>query len=721
MSEMYFSARELAEMALPEMPSTTRGVDKKAKTDAWEYVENPGRGGGRLYSLSNFSPEMRAHILACRTGAAAPAGLYVPSLSPRDAALRSKALRGDAILFICSRFGTFRAHHGLSVRQAECLFANQFEVEKNSGQYQWFADWIFAVLPTFSVQSLRRWRAASSKDPKNVYAKYNNRRGACVLETAENGRIKNAIVALISHKPHIRPGHVRDYIRAEYGAQLKIADKNGSEKTVDLPHVRSFERFLAKWKKDNASVFLKIADPDAWKNHHMMALGNASADVHRLNQLWEIDASPADVLLSDGRYSIYAVIDVWSRRALFSASKTACSDASLMLVRRAILEWGVPEVIKTDNGADFVSHRFVSALQALRIGHMPCRPHTPEGKPHVERVIRTMQHDLMELLPGYVGHNVKERQQLRARKAFAQRLGEAEKETFSVALDHKKLQELMDIWALQKYARRKHSTLGISPFQKAAGWDASVQIINNIRALDLLLAPLAGTDGFRTIGKKGLRIDNGVFYGPDLELFVGQRVFVRHDPEDMGRVFVFTEDQAFICEALNQDRLGAHPAQAAAEAKARQKKFIAEETKDIRRIARTITPETVAEKILSASARDSAGLAQFPHRGEAHEAAPLTEAARAFEKTPLERERSAAELAAHEAFVADFNRQQAEAGQTPQSDEDRWWEKRKSLLLKDALCEPLTADERGWLEMTETMPWCVSRQNFEALRSDFEE
>lgn len=713
MTEPHFTARELADMALPNFPATKMGIIKKASAESWPSVERQGRGGGRMYPISAIKdPAIRLAILSNHTGSATPTGMCVPHLDAKDAALRSKQLRGDAILFIVRRFDAFRDHHGLKMKQAESLFIDQFGVEKESREFQWFADWVMAVVPTFSIQSLRRWRSGVEQDPKTVYAQYNNRKGKSILAMAEGGAVQNRIVGLLHHKPHIKAGHVRDYIRAQFGDMLKITDENGVERSVELPQIRAFERFLIQWKVENASTYLKIADPDGWKNRHMVAFGSASGDVHRLNQRWEIDASPADVLLADGRYSIYAIIDVWSRRVLFSVSKTACTDASLMLVRRAIMEWGVPETLKTDNGADFTSHRFVSAIQALNIRLQTCMPFTPEGKPHVERVIKTMQHDLMEMLPGYVGHSVADRKKIEAQKAFAHRLGESDKEAFAIKMDHVELQDYMDRWVKDRYSHKKHSSLGVSPFAKAATWDMPIMRIDNIRALDLLLAPLAGTDGFRVITKKGLRIDNGIFYGPNLELYVGHRVFVRHDPEDMGRVYVFTPDQEFICEALNQERLGADPAQAASEAKARQKQYIAEETKEVRRLARKITPEKIAEDVLSKAARDNSKLAQFPQRSEIYASASLDEAARVFDRTTSDMTQE--QQTAHEVFVANFNA----APEREEKAEERWERRLLNIESQLEMGIQLDPEEVEWFEYVQDTSWYRAREIMKEMKNE---
>lgn len=157
---------------------------------------------------------------------------------------------------------------------------------------------------------------------------------------------------------------------------------------VPLPPVRSFQRFIARWKKDHKEALSKLTDPDGFRNKMRFSGTNMNHWVKRPNQLWEIDASPADVLLMDGRYSIYAVVDIYTRRMLVTVTKTPKTLAVLALMRRAIMIWGVPEILRTDNGSDFISHEFKRSLSALAIHQDITDPFSPEQKGTVERHTR---------------------------------------------------------------------------------------------------------------------------------------------------------------------------------------------------------------------------------------------------------------------------------------------------------------------------------------------
>ncbi len=82
----------------------------------------------------------------------------------------------------------------------------------------------------------------------------------------------------------------------------------------------------------------------------------------------------------------------------------------------------MPQIIKTDNGADYVSKHISRIMAGLSIEQIKCPPFTPEAKPHVEGVLGTFSRDMLELLPGYIGHNVAQRKDIEDRKSFAERL-----------------------------------------------------------------------------------------------------------------------------------------------------------------------------------------------------------------------------------------------------------------------------------------------------------
>ena len=177
-----------------------------------------------------------------------------------------------------------------------------------------------------------------------------------------------------------------------------------------------------------------------------------------LNALWEIDATTADVLLSDGqRHTILGIIDVWSRRVLLHVTRTSPSSAVCTALRRAILAWGVPSAVRCDNGKEFISKHTRTALKDLGIAQETAPPFQPERKPFIERALGTFSHDLLELLPGFCSHDVSDRQAIRSRRSFSARFGRGE--NAEGRLTPEAFQEFCDKWCAL-YVSRPHQGLG---------------------------------------------------------------------------------------------------------------------------------------------------------------------------------------------------------------------------------------------------------------------
>ncbi len=65
----YIAAADLADMELEGLPATKRGVNKRARTENWEFRDRPGKGGGRLYKFTDLPTSARADYLGRRKAA----------------------------------------------------------------------------------------------------------------------------------------------------------------------------------------------------------------------------------------------------------------------------------------------------------------------------------------------------------------------------------------------------------------------------------------------------------------------------------------------------------------------------------------------------------------------------------------------------------------------------------------------------------------------------
>ncbi len=628
-ADIWKTAKEWAARKLPGVPSSLRGFQLRAERDGWASRPREKSGGGHEYPLSALPEkaqeayrareQIREHariraVVAERVGPRLAEMVDLDCGEDGRLASGDKAIaRRDAALEIYRAYEEFRAETCLPTGDALKGFVLFFL----SAKADWFAgrpvaapkaisslpEWVFQGRSKMSVRTLERIIATvKAGEFQALRGRFQSRKDTGVLDLAIDprgkiegtGAVRKALLAIIADRPHLSARAMRDQIIGNFGAELVMP----SGEVVEMPPLRTFQWHIKKLKAENESLILSVQNPDAWRSKYQFAFGEQFTGEHP-NDIWQIDASPADVLLKDGRHSVYVLIDLYTRRTMILVTRTPRAAAVIALVRRAILAWGVPNTIKTDNGSDFKARIVRGVLEALKIDAPLSPAFTPTDKGHVERVIGTLQHDLMPRLPGFIGHNVADRSAIEARRSFAERIGDRdEAKAFCVSMDQVELQRQVDMWAETEYQHRPHEGLdGRTPAEVEAGWTGVVRRVASERALDLLLWDLPSGDGIRTVTKKGFPADGGTFWGPGLE--PGRRVRVRLDPTDMGRAYVYAvEDDAFLCVAECPERSGVSRAEVAARAKAEQRAAAAAAKKDLHRAKRTLRPyHEIAEEV----------------------------------------------------------------------------------------------------------------------------
>ncbi|MEX2126931.1 MAG: DDE-type integrase/transposase/recombinase [Xanthobacteraceae bacterium] len=620
----WFTAAEIAALQLPGVPTTKRTLNRFARQQGWldraELVRpRAGNGGGLEFHLDALPPAARSAYVARHVPA-----IEIPASIAREAAGEPAAenLTGaatdarDARLALLVTAERFAAAAGVLRKRADRQFCDVYNAGARAaaeggvanGAALQIASWIRAEVKSLTPRTLARWRALRKAGKLSSLAvdRAAARRGTGVLDTANDGAVKTYILALLAKQPQLTAHHIRSLVADRFSPGLSVGLA-----AIPVPPIRTFQYALKAWRHEYRNELLLVRDPDGFKSRARFAARNLHPAA-RVNELWQIDASPADVMTTDGRHSLYLCEDIYSRRLVGLVSKTARAQAVGLLVRKAIIAWGVPECVQTDRGADFVARETQRLFAALGVEHAMTAPFSPEKKGHVERAIGTLQRGLMRTLPGFIGHSVADRKVIEGRKAFAARLGESPEDTFQVELTAADLQARVDEWCEQVYGTAPHAGLkGMTPFAAAATFAGQLRRIEDVRALDMLLAAVAGKNGLRTVTKSGIRIGHSHYLGGFLE--VGATVLVRMDPGDLGRAYVFTEDGArFLGEAISPDLAGIDPQQAIRAVRAEQKRIISERLEGARRETRRIKAGDFAGAIARQAAKDAGKLVEFP-------------------------------------------------------------------------------------------------------------
>jgi putative transposase len=616
----WLTAAEIAAEGLPDMGKTERAIQLYAEREGWNehpalMRQRAGRGGGTEYHYRILPTVAQVAYLQKYKIVGVATNDDMPAPTVTDTTLSERArLERDARLAIVSSFNGFV--RGLNIGHANrvALFTDKYNAEKITVE-----PWVRQVVPTLSTRSLKRWRSAQQDGLTSALAvdPAKSRKGTGVLDTANGGAVRAFILACIASQPHLSADHVRKMCRSEFGDSLNSVSK-GVEKVIDMPPVRTFRHVIMQLKSENHVILTKLTNPDLYRSTMAPSGVGTQSHITEPNMLWMIDASPVDALCTDGRHSMYACIDIATRRVVITISRTPRASAVALLIRKAILEWGVPDKIKTDNGSDFVAQDTKRLFASLGIEMELSDAYSPQQKGHVERVIGTFQRDFVALLPGYIGHSVADRKAIEGRKSFAARLGETDAETFGVSLNGQELAKLADEWVEKVYQHRPHSGLkGVTPWQAAAASSKAIRTVD-ARALDLLLMPVAGKDGQRTVTKFGVKIDHRHYMTPFA--LPGTAVFVRQDPHDLGKAYVFAQDGGqYLGEAVCPELCGIHPEAVVKAAKEMQAEMTREATRQIKAdMKKLVKGPANIKRILEVAARDVPNVVALPKREEVH-------------------------------------------------------------------------------------------------------
>ena len=633
-----------------------RAIEIRASKENWPFTEESVRGGKRkLFNISDLPREIVRRIQIGQRGlAAAEHNAVVRQV--REEALENKrrkqvlgeiglrkvvelhapgqSSRYDARLTIVNHYedwffqrtkGPLRPKDGvkpMGVKFSYVAYAAAF----NKGEVDVSAIILEKYQP-LTARALEHWMNKYKKE--GAAGLIDNWTGAArrdVNAFTTQPALQGIVQSILLERPSISMKNLTVLLEK---AQI---DQETGEVLFTPPNYSAVVRFASAFKEKNAELIMAATNPDEWKNKYMVAFGSASEGIDRLNKRWEMDSTMADWMLvgDDGvvkRYNVSVIIDVFSRRALMLVSPTPRTETHKLLLRMALLQWGVPEEVVTDNGKDYISREFLVTLNSLGIKHTATNPFSPWEKPFVERMNQTMLHSVLEAHSSFIGHSVAERSAIEARASFAERLFKKEKATVDLAMPAQLLRDRLNQWLIGTYEQREHSELKMSPFQKALSYTGEIKRIEDERALDVLLAAPMGKGSY-TITKKGLRIDGAQFLAMELSIMVGKTVDVRMT-DDLGQIVIYYEGK-FVCVARCPERTGISRQEIANKARHVQRQNVTQQRKAIK--GTKVNTNGLIDMVLRDNAEAAGKLATLPTKDRTY-TTPMLDASSEAAKT----------------------------------------------------------------------------------------
>ena len=193
---------------------------------------------------------------------------------------------------------------------------------------------------------------------------------------------------------------------------------------------------------------------------------------------------------------------------------------------------GLPEVIRYDNGKEFLNEAVMAACARLGISPQACTPYTPWQKGKIERWHLSSQAELYDRLPGAT-HGPKT---FTGRQPWRNTLGEV------LTLGSLTLHALA--WVQEYTTDRVHEALGCTP---AAKWAQDTTPLAFVDPAVLHQFSLAAARP-RTVNRDGISVGGVKYLASELVSIVRRKVQVRVLPHDTSVIAVF-HDGKFLCEA----------------------------------------------------------------------------------------------------------------------------------------------------------------------------
>jgi putative transposase len=263
----------------------------------------------------------------------------------------------------------------------------------------------------------------------------------------------------------------------------------------------------------------------------------------RPNGMWQIDHTLLDVMVLDEKGKLCRpwltiVLDDYSRAVpgYFLSLEAPCAVHTALALRKAIWrktnhQWpicGIPQILYTDNGTDFISEHIEQVCINLNIRLIHSIPLRPQGRGKIERFFGTLNTALLVTLPGYT---------LEGKPATTP--------TLNLSMLESKIEDFI----LNYYHHTPSSTTKLAPFQRWSSEGFLPNLPASLEELDLLLLTVQKP---RKVRREGIFFQGLRYMSPTIAAFVGEMVEIRYDPRDMAEIRVYHK-QKFICQAFCQE------------------------------------------------------------------------------------------------------------------------------------------------------------------------
>lgn len=552
----HYSAAELAEMRLSNLPATKANVILFADRACWTAIHVKGRGGmRRLYAPS---AEVMAEI-RLRAAQTLVASVPTKTISTRTATqlplieTEGQALTTDARKGVLLAMQTLMNRSGYPLKKAARTLISMARSGEANPQL------------TAMLKQARDGRGRPSPDgmpSERSLLRFVEYEQAGMLAPKKRERdmsVPTWAPAFLSHyqkpeKPTVEHAY-REYLR-----------QVGEPVPADVPSVWQVRRFLSKV----GNVTLQMGRMGDRELKTLKPFIRRGFDT----------LLPADVYSADGhtfdaevqhplhgrpfRPEITSVVDIATRRVVgWSVGLAESAFAVLDALRDSVFKGGIPAILYVDNGSGYKNQLMTDVatglLSRLGIEMVNSLPYNSQARGVIERLHQTIWVNAAKMLPGYMGRDMDRQAKLNVFKLSRQALKAAPGETASMPLigwpgfvefcqarvdeyndrPHRSLPKIAD-----PASGRSRNMTPNEAWALAVAKGFAAHTVSDDEA-----RPLFRPQVLRVIRRCEIELFGNRYFDKRLEEFHSAQLRIGYDIHDPARVWVYDDEGRFICTA----------------------------------------------------------------------------------------------------------------------------------------------------------------------------
>ena len=379
----------------------------------------------------------------------------------------------------------------------------------------------------------------------------------------------------------------RDFARNQGTAAMayEALSVQAAAKGWELPSYATVCRYIRQMMADGnvaSAHYLLSHGERAWKRDKMIKARRDTGAL-RVMELLQGDEHTFDCWVMHThpngkttpiRPKLVAWIDIRSRMILGSI---ICKDANSQILKLSLLRviyserGGVPRWLMIDNGRDYTAKELTGGRKNRHLefddesrafyrsigieDYSRSKPYEPWTKGQVERFFGTVCNQFTKWMGSYVGTLTGSRTDGKIPKDI-QRLADRGK-----LLTMEEFAERWETWVNTIYPAKKHSGLKEQKEEEptpAAVWENAPRYFSAAPPRDYAAVLMMRTENVR-VYNVGIKRWGYYYHAEELAGYVGQRVNMRYDPDNITSIYVYDQSWKRICEAYSQELLAISP------------------------------------------------------------------------------------------------------------------------------------------------------------------